>query len=98
MNDRFTEEAGRIRSAYARRDSSGRASLYAWSRPDVALSRYRLHAAAARLLGGRGWPDLAEVEALDVGCGTGGWLRTLQEWGASPQRLHGIDLLGDRID
>lgn len=95
---RFVAEAGRIRSAYAKRDVSGRARLYEWSRPDVALSRYLLHSAAARLLDGAKWHDLAQFEFLDVGCGTGGWLRTLQEWGARPQCLHGIDLLTDRIE
>lgn len=32
-----------------------------------------------------------------MGCGTGGWLRMLLEWGALPKRLHGVDLLEDRI-
>src|SRR5207253_10917506 len=33
----------------------------------------------------------------DGGCGSGKWLRTLLEWGASAQRLHGVELLHDRI-
>jgi SAM-dependent methyltransferase len=97
-NKRFAEEVGRIRSAYARRDRAGRAKLYAWSRPDVALGRYLLLSAVARLLRDHGWHDFGQLEALDVGCGTGAWLRTLQEWGAAPQHLHGIDLLADRIE
>lgn len=97
-DERFIEEAGRIRSAYARRDASGRGRLYEWSRPDAALSRYRLLSAVAALLSEAGWHDLSGLEFLDVGCGTGGWLRTLQEWGARPQHLHGIDLLPDRIE
>jgi ubiquinone/menaquinone biosynthesis C-methylase UbiE len=40
---------------------------------------------------------LAKLNILDVGCGDGEWLRTLMAWGATPERLHGIDLLPDRI-
>lgn len=97
-DDRFTEEVARIRAAYARRDASGRRRLYTWTQPDVALSRYLLQSAITPLLSEVGLRDLAQLEFLDVGCGTGGWLRTLQEWGATPQRLHGIDLLEDRIE
>ena len=34
---------------------------------------------------------------LEVGCGAGQWLRDLVRWGAAPGRLHGVDLLGDRL-
>lgn len=96
---RLALEAERIRLAYARWNVSRRGKkLYDWNQPDVALSRYLLQSAVARLLGAAGWSDLAQREFLDVGCGTGGWLRTLQEWGASPQRLHGVDLLTERIE
>ncbi len=44
-----------------------------------------------------GITDLSQLHVLDVGCGSGGWLRLLLEWGASPERLHGVDLLPDRI-
>jgi len=98
MDEQFAEEAGRMRSAYARRDRSGLGRLYDWRQPDVALSRYLLQSSVARLLSEVGWHDLAKLEFLDVGCGTGGWLRTLQEWGACPQHLHGVDLLTDRIE
>jgi SAM-dependent methyltransferase len=88
----------RIRSTYAHRDSSGKPSLYAWHRQEVLLNQYRFRAVAASLLKGCGFMDLSHTEVLDVGCGSGGWLRTLMEWGAHPERLHGIDLLQDRID
>jgi SAM-dependent methyltransferase len=98
MDERFAEEAARIRLAYARRDASGRAKLYGWNHPDVALNRYLLQSAITHLLSDAGWRELPQLEFLDVGCGTGGWLRTLQEWGATSPRLHGIDLLEDRIE
>lgn len=38
-----------------------------------------------------------DVRALDVGCGDGGWLARLVEWGAAPERLAGVDLSGARV-
>lgn len=94
----LTAEAERIREAYAQRDVSGKGRLYAWSRPDVLFSQFRFKAAVASALIDSGWMDWAGKECLDVGCGTGGWLRTLHEWGGEPSRLHGVDLLPDRIE
>ena len=88
----------RIRSTYAHRDSSGKPSLYAWHRQEVLLNQYRFQAVAALLLKTNGLSELSRIEILDVGCGAGGWLRTLLGWGASAEHLHGIDLLQDRID
>lgn len=91
-------EESRIRAVYLKRDSSRKPSLYAWHRQDVLFIQYRFRAVAASLLKQNGFTDLSHIEALDVGCGTGGWLRTLLEWGARPEHLHGIDLLEDRIE
>lgn len=44
----------------------------------------------------RGW-DLANLDCLDVGCGTGGELARLIAYGVEPRRLHGIDLRDDAI-
>jgi SAM-dependent methyltransferase len=91
------DEAGRIRQRYARRDASGKSHLYAWHRPDVLFTQYRLRAEVARALADAGHTALSDAQCLDVGCGTGGWLRTLIEWGVQPTRVHGVDLLADRI-
>ena len=34
---------------------------------------------------------------LEIGCGTGHWLREFIKWGAPPENITGIDLLADRI-
>ncbi len=34
---------------------------------------------------------------MDVGCGPGVWLQKFLEWGASPEKLFGVDLMEDRI-
>jgi ubiquinone/menaquinone biosynthesis C-methylase UbiE len=41
--------------------------------------------------------SLADLRILDVGCGTGGVLRSLVSWGAQPQNLAGVDVLEERI-
>ncbi|HEV7218381.1 MAG TPA: class I SAM-dependent methyltransferase [Terriglobales bacterium] len=44
-----------------------------------------------------GYGSLEERRILEVGCGTGSWLRELVRWGALPENIVGIDLLPDRI-
>ena len=39
--------------------------------------------------------DTAKV--LEIGCGTGHWLREFVKWGAQPENVVGIDLLADRV-
>ncbi len=92
------DEVERIRCYYAERDRSGKRQLYSWHKPDVLYADYQFKNAAARLLASYGIGHLGEMEILDVGCGQGGWLRTLLEWEASPGRIHGVDLLPDRIE
>jgi ubiquinone/menaquinone biosynthesis C-methylase UbiE len=36
---------------------------------------------------------LSDKKILEVGCGTGRWLRDLIAWGADPSNLHGVELL-----
>jgi SAM-dependent methyltransferase len=91
------DEASRVRERYARRDASGKSHLYAWHLPDVLFTQYRLRSIVASALVDAGRTVLSDAQCLDVGCGTGGWLRTLIEWGAQPAHLHGVDLLADRI-
>ncbi len=93
----WREEEERIRSIYARRDAIGKRALYAWSNADVLINQYRFQATAAKCLVRAGWHDLSNLRAVDVGCGSGGWLRQLCGWGAQAQNLHGVDLLPDRI-
>ena len=91
-------EGLRIVETYAQRDANGKTSLYAWHRQDVPYMRYRQAAAWASALKKVGLVDLAGLKILDIGCGSGWWLRMLSEWGANPSCLHGVDLLEDRIE
>ncbi|MBF0293246.1 MAG: SAM-dependent methyltransferase, partial [Nitrospinae bacterium] len=91
----WENEESRIRRVYADRDSGGKRGLYHWSRPDVLLNQYRFRSVSASILSANGFDDLASIKALDVGCGSGGWIRTLLEWGARAENLCGVDLLQD---
>jgi SAM-dependent methyltransferase len=51
-----------------------------------------------RLLERAGWIPLAERQVLDVGSGGGSELAWMLELGASPDHLHGIELLPDRVE
>jgi ubiquinone/menaquinone biosynthesis C-methylase UbiE len=46
-----------------------------------------------RLLDQYGLMPLAGKRILEVGCGTGKWLRDLIAWGADPETLFGVELL-----
>lgn len=91
-------ELGRIKSVYADRDGKGRKALYAWHRPEVRQQDAERQRVAAALLKRAMGCDLSDVRVLDVGCGTGGFLRTLVEWGAQPGNLVGTEFLPDRLE
>lgn len=61
-----------------------------------AILKERRRAMQALLKAHGFWP-LNSLRILDVGCGCGDVLASLQEWGAQPQNLYGVDLLPDRI-
>ena len=44
-----------------------------------------------------GLEPLRSRRILEVGCGTGYWLRQCIQWGARPENLTGVDLLAERV-
>lgn len=95
---KLDQEEQRIREVYARRDHSGKRELYDEDRPDVAYIQRRCEQAWWVALQAVGALPLEHSEVLDLGCGFGNWLRLLHQWGADPVRLHGVDLLADRVE
>jgi SAM-dependent methyltransferase len=85
----FLQEEQRIRSAYAARKGE---ACYAES----LAGRFQIQERerhVLRLLDRYGLMPLAGKRILEVGCGTGKWLRDLVAWGADPENLFGVELL-----
>src|SRR5437879_10492735 len=49
------------------------------------------------LLRQQGLMPLSDKRILEIGCGSGYWLREFVEWGADAARVAGVDLLRNRI-
>ena len=91
-------EQDRINHVYRQWHGGAGLARYAWHRPDVLLheaDRARVLAALLRVTVGA---DLSSIRAVDVGCGHGGFLRQLINWGANPTALVGTELQQDRLD
>lgn len=90
-------ETDRIRRVYADRDRELERDLYAWYRPEVLLQRASYSEIVAPLIRRVFGDGAKSLKALNVGCGTGEFLRLLVDWGCFPGHLVGTELLGDRL-
>jgi SAM-dependent methyltransferase len=91
-------ELDRIKNVYRQWHGGAALSRYAWHRQEVqqqVASRNRVFAA---LLPATVGSDLSNLRVLDVGCGSGGFLRQLIDWGADPGKLAGTEIQRDRLD
>src|SRR5215218_7804247 len=88
-----TEEhrVGRAYDSYAR--SGRKQRKWAAGNPGNVAIRAEL---TMKLMGAIG-DRLATGSVLDVGCGTGWWLRTLAECGVGPECLSGVEVLERRV-
>jgi len=89
-----TEEA-RIREVYAKRH--GEDVRYSWFSPGHLFIVQERERRLLALLRRHGFASLSTKKILEIGCGTGYWLREFIKWGARPENITGIDLLPDRI-
>jgi ubiquinone/menaquinone biosynthesis C-methylase UbiE len=100
MNHSLTPEAAaieeeRIRAAYRRRQRwSNRQS---WMNPGQLFTVQDLERRWLHLLYKLGLSSLENKSILEIGCGSGYWLRAFIEWGVRPGNITGIDLLPDRV-
>lgn len=90
-------EIARIRAAYLGRQESGRERRYTFSEYAHVLRVEEMQSRMAFLIATHLGPDLSRKRILEVGCGTGYWLRHFIQIGAQPENLFGIDLLPEKI-
>lgn len=97
-SDDNLSEQERIRSVYQAWLAQEAISAYAWHRPEIMeQDAARKRVAGAMLLRALG-PDLGQAHIVDVGCGSGGFLRQLIDWGADPYKLTGTEYQQARLD
>lgn len=93
------DEAARIREVYAeRRAGEAHSERYSPLDPSNLYLLQRLEAAIIALLRDEGIRSLAGLRILDIGCGSGFWLRRFASYGAATAGLAGIDLHEAAID
>ncbi|SFC60888.1 Methyltransferase domain-containing protein [Massilia yuzhufengensis] len=91
-------ELDRIKDVYKQWHGGAALSRYAWHRQEIQQQVAARNRAFAALLPATVGSDLSGLRVLDVGCGTGGFLRQLIDWGADPGKLTGTELQQDRLD
>ncbi len=93
-----SSETARIRQAYSGRVARmTKAGLYSPANPGHLFALQSRQRAILNGLSREGlWP-LDDKDILEVGCGSGGVLLELLSYGADPRRLHGVDLLHERL-
>ena len=96
--DPFSIETQRIVAAYERRKRTVPRDRYSVFSPGNTLDSQELEREILALLKRENFNPSGENLILDVGCGTGGWIREFIKWGVSPDHLVGIDLLPERIE
>jgi len=100
MDNQFDNQAEqeRINNVYRQWHGGTALARYAWHRPEVLQQVTDRSRAFGALLSATVGPDLSAIRVLDVGCGSGGFLRPLIDWGADPANLMGTELQQDRLE
>ncbi len=85
-------EVDRIRHAYAARAAADYGDRYSYFNPGNLFIIQDRDRAMLRVLREAACHPLGQRNILEVGCGTGFWLRQFIQWGADPNRLCGLEL------
>lgn len=91
------DEVENIVGRYERRKATV-GTRYARFNPEVIAGTQERQRALVSLLQAHGIADLAGVNVLEIGCGSGSNLQELLLLGATPENLVGNELLSDRVD
>ena len=84
-----------VRERYARRPSDD--GRYSWFNPGHLFLMQHLERQVLALLARSGCLPIQGKRILEIGCGTGYWLREFLKMGAPPENLIGVDLLSTRL-
>ena len=87
-----------LKAVYERRKAEIPNERYSYSNAANLLGIQERERRVLALLAEHTKLSLDEMKILEVGCGTGFWLREFIKWGARPENIVGIDLLPDRVD
>jgi ubiquinone/menaquinone biosynthesis C-methylase UbiE len=68
-----------------------------WANPGYVFILQDLERRVLKALARAGISSLGGRQILEIGCGTGHWLRELVKWGAAPEDVVGVDLLLGRV-
>src|SRR6266487_6388708 len=88
-------EEALIRTAYAKRPRHD--VRYSWFSPGHLFIMQERERRLLTLLQRHGFTLLDTYKMLEIGCGTGSWLREFIKWGARPEHIAGVALLADRV-
>ena len=88
-------EEARIRAVYASRERGAR---YSWFSDGHLFFIQERERHVLSVLKRNGFSSLETKSILEIGCGTGYWLREFIKWGARPENIRGFDLLPDRVE
>jgi ubiquinone/menaquinone biosynthesis C-methylase UbiE len=91
----FQTEEARIRAAYAKREKDD--SRYSWSSPGHLFMIQERERRFLQFLKRHSFEPLRTKKILEIGCGTGYWLREFIKWGAQPENITGLDLLPELV-
>jgi ubiquinone/menaquinone biosynthesis C-methylase UbiE len=97
-NEEGKREVARLKNVFKNYWVSGVAKRWNATNPGNRAMLQERRKVTKTLLEAHGFFPLANRKILDVGCGGGGELAGLLEWGAKPENLNGVDLLPDRIE
>ena len=88
-------EEARIQAAYAKRQ--GEDARYSRFDPGYLFMMQEQERRLLIVLKRYNLVPLRTKKVLEIGCGTGSWLREFIKWGARPENMTGVDLLFDRV-
>ena len=90
LDHRVAAEESRMMEVYAHRGHA--TARDSWASAGHAFMLAQRDWEVLQFLRELGFMPLADRSILDVGCGTGSFLRDFMRWGANPARMVGIDL------